>query len=147
MNLLSSIEKSFWSYILVFNKSLFNLATLVILVCPFQRRWRIFSNGSNQNSQSTWEGIFFMLKWLLVGSFFPRLPNSFFFFQKIKRFSLRHKAPWTARSFGVCRTRAPTQISHSLQYHSVFPLCLLSDKRENKAVWCLWFSLNQMKPC
>ena len=63
--------------------------------------------------------------------FFPRLSNSFFFFQKIKRCYLdtEHR--------GRRGVRAPTQISHSLQYHSVFTLCLLSDKRKNKAVWCL----------
>ena len=69
--------------------------------------------------------------------FFPRLPNSFFFFQKIKRCYLdtEHRG---RRAFLACVAREPhTQISHSIQYHSVFTLCWLSDKRKNKAVCSL----------
>ena len=53
---------------------------------------------------------FFMLKWLVVGSFFPRLPNSFFFFQKIKRCYLdtEHRG---RRAFLACVARQNREIS------------------------------------
>ena len=114
-------------YWLVFNKSLFNLATLMISVCPFQRCWRIFSDGSNQNSQSTWECIFFYVE-MASGRliFFPRLPNSFFFFQKIKCCYLdtEHRG---RRGVLACVAREPQRKLVTLSSITQFSHSLLSD--------------------
>ena len=65
-----------------------------------------------------------MLKWPLVGSFFPRLPNSFFFLQKIKRCYLdtEHRG---RRGVLACVAREPrrklvTLSPVSLSFHSLF---------------------------
>ena len=110
----------------------------MILVCSFQWCWRIFSNGRNQNRVRVGGSVYFLC-WNGLWSvhFFPRLPNSFFFFQKIQRCYLdtEHRG---RQAFLACVAREPhTQISHSIQHHSVFTLCWLSDKRKNKAVCSL----------
>ena len=70
--------------------------------------------------KNTWEGIFFMSKWLVVGSFFSLECQAVFFFEKIKRCSLDTERRGRRVSHASPTRKLVTLSSITLRFQSLF---------------------------